>query len=152
MAKVAAILKEAAEYLSTRPEPLTFTGTAPAAQTGGNTTPTATRRAATGIVPDMTWQGEGVRVGSVQPGSGADKAGLLAGDRLLMLAGIKTPNLRALADALPDFDAAPVLHIVDLRAGGDARFFPAAVFSTPAIQGGQFQRARFWRDRKRARQ
>src|SRR5262249_48611435 len=60
------------------------------------------RRAATGIVPDMTDQGEGVRVGSVQPGSGAESAGIKAGDRLLALGGVKTANLRALADALKD--------------------------------------------------
>jgi S1-C subfamily serine protease len=48
----------------------------------------------------MTFQGEGVRVGSVQPGSGADNAGLKEGDRLLALGGVKTANLRALAQAL----------------------------------------------------
>jgi hypothetical protein len=101
MAKVAAVLKEAADYLAARQEPLAFAGTAPAAQPRGPA-PTTTRRVATGIVPDMTHQGEGVRVSSVQPGSGAERAGLKAGDRLLVLAGIKTPNLRALADALRD--------------------------------------------------
>jgi len=50
----------------------------------------------------MTHQGEGVRVGSVQPGSGAENAGLKPGDRLLVLGGIKTSNLKALADALKD--------------------------------------------------
>jgi len=43
-----------------------------------------------------------VRVGSVQAGSGAEHAGLKAGDRLLALGGVKTSNLRALADALRD--------------------------------------------------
>jgi len=50
----------------------------------------------------MTDQGEGVRVGSVAPGSGAENAGLKPGDRLLALGGVKTSNLRALADALRD--------------------------------------------------
>ena len=54
------------------------------------------RRAATGIVPDMTDQGEGVRVGSVQPGSGAENAGLKPGDRLLALGGVKTADLQGL--------------------------------------------------------
>ena len=77
------------------------------------------RRAATGIVPDMTDQGEGVRVGSVQPGSGADNAGLKAGDRLLGLGGVKTSNLRALADALKDLrpgQTVDVASIVDKAA------------------------------------
>jgi hypothetical protein len=101
MAKVAAILKEAVDYLAARAEPLNFSGNVAAAQPRG-AAPAAPRRAATGIVPDMTDQGEGVRVGSVQPGSGAEHAGLKAGDRLLTLGGVKTSNLRALADALRD--------------------------------------------------
>jgi aminopeptidase N len=101
LGKVAAILKEAVDYLAVRAEPLAFSGTASAAQ-ARPAAPTTARRVATGIVPDMTDQGEGVRVGSVQPGSGAERAGLKAGDRLLVLGGVKTANLRALADALRD--------------------------------------------------
>lgn len=101
LAKVAAVLKEAVDYLAARAEPLNFSrpGGA-AAQARGAAPPPAGRRAATGIVPDMTDQGEGVRVGSVQPGSGAENAGLKAGDRLLAIGGMKTASLRALADAL----------------------------------------------------
>jgi aminopeptidase N len=101
MGKVAAILKEAVDYLAARAEPLNFSGTAAAAQPRP-AAPAPARRAATGIVPDMTDQGEGVRVGGVQPGSGAENAGIKPGDRLLALGGAKTSNLRALADALRD--------------------------------------------------
>jgi len=72
--------KEAADYLAARAEPLNFSGNAPAAQSRGPAAATTTRRVATGIVPDMTHQGEGVRVGGVQPGSGAEIAGLKPGD------------------------------------------------------------------------
>ncbi|MBO0752539.1 MAG: M20/M25/M40 family metallo-hydrolase, partial [Bradyrhizobiaceae bacterium] len=99
LAKVAAIVKEAMDYLAGRSEPLQFSGPAPAAQ-AAPVTATAVRRAATGIVPDMTDQGEGVRVGSVQPGSGAEAAGIRPGDRLTALGGVKIANLKALADAL----------------------------------------------------
>jgi peptidase M28-like protein/peptidase M1-like protein/PDZ domain-containing protein len=102
LGKVAAILKEAVDYLAARTEPLAFSGSVAAAQPRAPAAPATTRRAATGIVPDMTHQGEGVRVGSVQPGSGAETAGLKPGDRLLVLGGVKTSNLRALADALKD--------------------------------------------------
>jgi S1-C subfamily serine protease len=102
LGKVAAILKEAVDYLAARPEPLNFMGNATAARSPSPAAPSTTRRVATGIVPDMTDQGEGVRVGSVQPGSGAENAGLKPGDRLLALGGVKTSNLRALADALRD--------------------------------------------------
>ena len=72
---------------------------------------TTARRAATGIVPDMTDQGEGVRVGSVQPRSGAENAGLKPGDRLLALGGAKTSNLRALADALKELQPGQTVEI-----------------------------------------
>jgi aminopeptidase N len=111
MGKVAAVLKEAADYLAARAEPLHFSGNAAAAQSRGPAAPTTRRRVATGIVPDMTDQGEGVRVGSVQPGSGAEKAGLKQGDRLLALGGIKTSNLRALADALKNLQPGQTVDV-----------------------------------------
>lgn len=101
MVGVAAILKEAADYLAARPEPLHFIGAQTAAAPASSAPPTKqARRAATGIVPDMTFEGEGVRVGGVQPGSGAEKAGLRVGDRLLSLGATKTPNLKGLSEAL----------------------------------------------------
>jgi hypothetical protein len=111
LGKVAAVLKEAIDYLAVRPEPLTFTGSASAAQPPAGRAPGAPRRVATGIVPDMTYQGEGVRVSSVQPGSGAEQAGLKTGDRLLVLGGTKTPNLRALADALRDLQPGQTVDV-----------------------------------------
>ena len=59
----------------------------------------------------MTDQGEGVRVGSVQPGSGAENAGLKPGDRLLALGGVKTADLRALADALRDLQPGQTVDV-----------------------------------------
>jgi Zn-dependent M28 family amino/carboxypeptidase len=119
LAKVAVILKEAADYLAARPEPLNFSGPASAPQARAPATPTKTaRRAATGIVPDMAFEGEGVRVGSVQPGSGAETAGLKPGDRLLALGGVKTANLRALADALRDLQPGQTVDVEFAR--GDA--------------------------------
>jgi hypothetical protein len=116
LAKVAAILKEAADYLAARTEPLNFSGTAAASPSRAPAPATAGRRAATGIVPDMTYEGEGVRVGSVQPGSGAENAGLKAGDRLLALGGAKTPTLRALADALRDLQPGQTVDVEFARA------------------------------------
>jgi aminopeptidase N len=111
LGKVAAVVKEAVDYLAVRPQPLTFTGSAQAAQQPAGPAPGAPRRVATGIVPDMTYQGEGVRVSSVQPGSGAEQAGLRTGDRLLVLGGTKTPNLRALADALRDLQPGQTVEV-----------------------------------------
>jgi Zn-dependent M28 family amino/carboxypeptidase len=111
LGKVAAVLKEAVDYLAVRPEPLTFTAGVAAAQPPAGRSPGAPRRVATGIVPDMSYQGEGVRVSSVQPGSGAEQAGLKTGDRLLVLGGTKTPNLRALADALRNLQPGQTVEV-----------------------------------------
>jgi aminopeptidase N len=122
LAKVAAILKEAVDYLAVRTEPLNFSGTASAAQSRSSAAPT--RRVATGIVPDMTHQGEGVRVSSVQPGSGAENAGLKPGDQLLALGGVKISNLRALADALKDLKPG---QTVDIEFARDATILSATL-------------------------
>jgi aminopeptidase N len=111
LGKIAAILKEAVDYLSARAEPLSFSGATQAAALARPAAPASPRRAATGIVPDMTDQGEGVRVGSVQPGSGAEAAGIKAGDRLLGLGGVKTANLRGLADALKDLQPGQTVEV-----------------------------------------
>jgi hypothetical protein len=109
LGKVAGILKEAVDYLAARTEPLHFSGSATAA--AAPPPPATSRRAATGIVPDMTDQGEGVRVGSVQPGSGAEAAGLKPGDRLLALGGVKIPSLKALADALRELQPGQTVEV-----------------------------------------
>jgi hypothetical protein len=119
LGKVAAILKEAVEYLSARAEPLHFSGSAPAAAAPPN--PAAPRRAATGIVPDMTDQGEGVRVGGVQPGSGAEAAGIKPGDRLLALGGVRTSSLKALADALKELQPGQTVEVEFTRDAGTLR-------------------------------
>jgi aminopeptidase N len=120
LAKVAAILKEAVDYLAARTEPLS--GAASAAQSRSSAAPS--RRVATGIVPDMTHLGEGVRVSSVQPGSGAENAGLKPGDRLLALGGVKISNLRALADALKDLKPG---QTVDIEFARDATILSATL-------------------------
>ncbi len=126
LGKVAAILKEAVDYLAARTEPLNFSGNASAAQSRP-AAPATARRAATGIVPDMTNQGEGVRVGSVQPGSGAENAGIKPGDRLLAVGGVKTANLRALADALRELQPGQTVEVEFAR--------DAAVLSSRLVLG-----------------
>jgi len=46
-----------------------------------------------GIVPDVGWSGEGTKVSSVQPNRPGDKAGLKAGDVILVMAGKKILNI-----------------------------------------------------------
>ena len=103
MIKVAAILKEGAEYLANRLEPLTVTLDA------GNRSsdmPQATaqtrdkRKIIIGTVPDFSWQGEGVRVDDILPNSPAQQAQLQQGDILIRLAGQPVTDLKSYADIL----------------------------------------------------
>ena len=68
LVKVAAILKEATEYLANRIEPLTVTlstGPAPAESAA----PKEKRKTSLGTVPDFAYQGEGVRIDNPLPGA-----------------------------------------------------------------------------------
>jgi len=100
MIKVAMFVKEAVTYLTGRPEPLTITidGTAVSKTTGSDTA--GKRRVSVGTVPDFSYQGQGVLVDAIVPGSPAEKAGIEAGDVLVSLAGSSIANLQGYSDVL----------------------------------------------------
>ena len=101
LVKVAAILKEASEYLANRIEPLTVTLPSQNAQTEPTETKTKEKRTASlGTVPDFSYQGEGVRVDNVLPGSPAQQAQLQPGDILIQLAGQPISDLASYANIL----------------------------------------------------
>ncbi|MBA2482876.1 MAG: M20/M25/M40 family metallo-hydrolase, partial [Nitrosomonas sp.] len=100
--KVAMVLKEAAEYLSNRIEPLSTT-----LQQNGNTlaestesAPKSSRKIILGTVPDFSYQGEGVRVSDIIPGSPAQHVKLKSGDILLQLAGKPVTDLSTYSNIL----------------------------------------------------
>lgn len=110
LVKVAAILKESAEYLSNRIEPLTTTLPSNGTRSGLNTAKTdkdsrTKRRVSLGTVPDFSYQGEGVRIDSVLPGSPAEQADLLPGDILIQLDGQTVVDLKAYANMLKTLKA-----------------------------------------------
>lgn len=93
--KVAAVAREALVYLTGRPTPLTIS-----IQEKTNTPPPppgAPRSLRTGVMPDFSFDGSGVRVAEVAPGSPAEKAGLRKGDVIVALAGKPVTNLREYA-------------------------------------------------------
>ncbi len=121
--KVAAILKEGAEYLANRLEPLTVTLDA------GNRSsdmPQATaqtrdkRKIIIGTVPDFSWQGEGVRVDDVLPDSPAQQAQLQQGDILIRLAGQPVTDLKSYADILRVLKAGEKIEL-QFRRGKDIK-------------------------------
>ena len=106
LAKVAAVTKELVSWLAGREEPLAVAiapradaQAAPAASAASAAAPPA-RRVSFGTMPDFAFEGPGVKVGGVVPGSPAEKAGLKTGDVVLKLDGKEVANLRDFSEKL----------------------------------------------------
>lgn len=115
LVKVAIVTKEVVEYLADRENAMPFVG-------GKQTTNTkpkekTSRRVSTGSVPDFAYEGEGVKIGSVMPGSAGEKAGLLAGDIIVKLDNDATPDLRTYSDLLKKHQPNDVIKLTVLRNG-----------------------------------
>ncbi|GJL74271.1 M20/M25/M40 family metallo-hydrolase [Nitrosomonas sp.] len=120
LVKVAAILKEAAEYLSSRSEPLTVTlqsGRAQSASMQSGSNQKNRRRARLGTVPDFSYRGAGVRVESVIPDTAAQHAQLQAGDILLRLADQPISDLASYSEILKTLEGKQKVELHYQRAG-----------------------------------
>jgi len=90
---------EAIGYLAERTDPLTVTISAAANEAG--TPPARTsRRASLGTMPDFAFEGPGVRVQQVMPGSAAEESGIVAGDVIVAIDGARVTDLRSFSDLL----------------------------------------------------
>ena len=118
LVKVAAYTREGIAYLGERETPLTNTIKPP---TTGAATPApasaAGRRVSFGSVPDFAFNGPGVRLGGVTPGSPADAAGLKEGDVITKLDGKDVADLRAFSEFLRGAKAGQVVAVTLLRDG-----------------------------------
>ncbi|HEY3384262.1 MAG TPA: M20/M25/M40 family metallo-hydrolase [Vicinamibacterales bacterium] len=126
LVKVATFVREGVAYLAERAEPLTSTlapagasGTqtpaAPSAATGpGAPTP---RRVSFGTVPDFAFEGPGVRVSGLVPGSPAEKAGLQVGDVVAAIDGRPIANLQAFSNALRTLGVGQTVRATVIRGG-----------------------------------
>ncbi|HHL72823.1 MAG TPA: PDZ domain-containing protein, partial [Bacteroidetes bacterium] len=117
MVKVAAIVREAVEYLAGREQPMTaqFAGKQAAQQArprGGSG-----RRVSFGSVPDFAFSGPGVRITGTTPGSAAEKAGLKKGDVIISLAGKEVKTLRDLSTVLRALNPGDEIDVRWLREG-----------------------------------
>ena len=83
LVKVATVAKEVVEYLANRKEPMPFTGKINGHAKHEMTKKASGKRASTGSVPDFSYAGSGVRIGSLIEDSPAMKAGLKAGDVIM---------------------------------------------------------------------
>jgi len=116
LVKVAIVSKEVVEYLADRENAMPFTGGPQKTNTNAAEMKTS-RRVSTGSVPDFAYEGEGVKIGNVIPGSAAAKAGLIAGDVIVKLDNDKTPNLRVYSDLLKKYKPNDVIKLTILRNG-----------------------------------
>jgi hypothetical protein len=115
--KVATVAKEVVVYLGERDEPFEYTGKAPSATKAPAAKANTGRRAATGSIPDFSFSGEGVKLGSVIKDSPAEKAGLLKGDIITAFDGKKVSNLRAYSEVLKKYQPGDVVEMTILREG-----------------------------------
>ncbi len=97
LVKVASVAKEVVEYLSGREEPLSKL-----TKQGGETPagPKTERTVSLGTIPDFAYQGTGVRLSGVAPGSPAETAGLKEGDIITAVNGSAVAGLRQFSDSL----------------------------------------------------
>ena len=114
LVKIAEFAREAADYLAGDSE--FITRPAGAAAPAG---PRAPRKASTGLVPDFSFQGEGVRAGAVVTGSPLAKAGLNPGDVVTAIAGVPVKDLRAYSEELKKFSPGQKIVITYLSGGAE---------------------------------
>jgi S1-C subfamily serine protease len=70
-----------------------------------------------GTVPDFGFEGPGVRVSGLVPGSAAEKAGIQEGDVLTALDGKPVANLQGYSELLKTLTPGQTVKVTLLRAG-----------------------------------
>jgi len=115
LVKVAEVTREAIVYLSHRKESLTVQNSI-SPQTSSRPTQ-GKRRVKTGIMPDFSFSGSGVKVGMVSDHSPASKSGLKKGDIIIQLGDFSVQNLKEYAQALSSFNPGDQTTVIYLRNG-----------------------------------
>jgi hypothetical protein len=124
LVKVAAVAKEAVEYLASRPYALTVTwpglsSSQPASTSG--------RRVLLGTVPDFAFTGPGVRLSGVTADTPAARAGLREGDIIIRLNDVAVDDLRGYAELLKSLQPGDKTTIGFLRDGRERHTIAAPV-------------------------
>ncbi|MBM4221724.1 MAG: PDZ domain-containing protein, partial [Gammaproteobacteria bacterium] len=115
MVKVATVATEAIDYLASTEKRLSVTtaSAAAAAPPAGS----GSRRVSVGAIPDFAFQGPGLRLEGVVPGSPADKAGMQAGDILTHLGGKAVNGLGGFNELLKTLAPGDKVELRWMRAG-----------------------------------
>ncbi len=112
--KITAVVKEAAEYLAERPEPMRVT----LGNRKGQAVPSASaqgRRVRLGTVPDFAFAGPGVKLTEVSPDTPAARAGLQADDVIVQINNTRIGNLKDYGKVLRKLNPGDTVSIHFLR-------------------------------------
>ncbi len=116
LVKIAEFAKEIADYLAGSADFITRPAGAPAAAVR----PSGERKAATGLVPDFSYRGKGVRAQDITPGSPLDKAGVKPGAVITKLNGIAVEGLREYSEELKKYAPGRKVSVTYLSGGAEA--------------------------------
>jgi hypothetical protein len=128
LVKVAAVAREAVEYLAGREEPLTGSrggegarGRGGEKEKGERGKGKGERKVFLGTIPDFAFQGDGVRIDGTVPDSPAETADLRQGDVIVGIGGKKIGSLKDYSKILESLKPGDVIELVFLRDGGEMR-------------------------------
>ena len=128
LAKAATLSREALVYLAAeRKEALTMTGQAKPAHPA-NSKSTSERKVSTGLMPDFTYDGEGVKIQAVSQDSPAEKAELQPGDILIEINGQSITDLRDYSNQLKTQQSGDIVKFKILR--GETMLFVELTLSS----------------------
>lgn len=105
LVKVATVVKETLVYLSEREEPMAFTGKTKDKSKKAkvkSSKPNQGRSVSTGVMPDFSFSGEGVKIAAVSDDSPGANSGLLIGDIIKKFDGKVVKNLRDYSNLLKE--------------------------------------------------
>ncbi len=116
LVSIAKIARETLLYLSERKEPLTFISRKPEKKLKA-VSKSSGKRASIGIMPDFTYNSNGVKVGMVINSDKSKKTVLEKGDIIVMLGGKKIKNLRDYSIELKKYSPGEKVEIEFIRNG-----------------------------------
>jgi aminopeptidase N len=115
LARIATLTRAVAFTLANLPAPLTRTVTAvPGAVPAA---PRIDRKVSIGVIPDFTYNEQGVRLGGAQPGGPAETAGMKQGDIIIQAGTMRISVLKDLSDVLKTKQPGDKLPLRFLRNG-----------------------------------
>lgn len=125
MVKVATVATEAIDYLASTEKRLSVS--AASASAAAPPAGSGSRRVSVGAIPDFAFQGPGLRLEGVVPGSPADKAGMQAGDILTHMGGNAVNGLGGFNELLKKLNPGDKVELRWTRAGVEQKATVAVV-------------------------